>query len=97
MEFLSTDVLHILQESAPYLLAGFLVAGGVSPGAALVFLLAGPATNIASIVVLAKELGGRSLALYLASLAFGALSAGVLLDFLFPAISSSLGATTIAA
>ena len=83
--------------SASTPLALGLVAGGVSPGAALVFLLAGPATNIASIVVLAKELGGRSLALYLVSIAFGALSAGVLLDFLFPAISSSLGATTIAA
>jgi len=83
--------------SASTPLALGLVAGGVSPGAALVFLLAGPATNIASIVVLARELGGRTLALYLASIAFGALSAGVLLDLLFPEISSGLGAAGVAA
>jgi uncharacterized membrane protein YraQ (UPF0718 family) len=70
--------------SASTPLALGLVAGGVPPGAALVFLLAGPATNIASLTVLAKQLGGRALALYLVSVAFASVGCGVLLDLAFP-------------
>ncbi len=57
-----------------------LIAGGVSPGAALVFLLAGPATNIASLFVLRGEFGNRLLAAYLAVLGVMSLAAGVLFD-----------------
>ncbi len=45
--------------------AAALIAKGLSPGAALVFLLVGPATNIATMVIVARDLGRKSLAVYL--------------------------------
>lgn len=59
--------------------AGFIM-GGVSPGAALVFLLAGPATNVASLVVLRAAFGVRFLVVYLVSIAATSVAAGVLFD-----------------
>lgn len=64
--------------STPF--AAALIARGLSPGAALVFLLAGPATNAATMTVISKDLGVRSLTIYLASIAAIALLAGVGLD-----------------
>ncbi len=49
-------------------IAAVMVAKGLSPGAALVFLLAGPATNIGSVPVLLKMLGRRATVLYLLSI-----------------------------
>jgi uncharacterized membrane protein YraQ (UPF0718 family) len=63
-------------------LAVGLIAGGVSPGAALVFLLAGPATNIASLIVLNSQFGGRALAGYLVSIGVVSVLLGVGLDVL---------------
>lgn len=57
-----------------------LIAGGISPGAALVFLLAGPATNIASLIVLARQLGRVALGIYLACIAVISLFMGILFD-----------------
>jgi len=45
-----------------------LLAAGLSPGAALVFLIAGPATNTTTIAVVWKMLGRRATAIYLVSL-----------------------------
>ena len=45
-----------------------LLASGVSPGAALVFLIAGPATNVATITTLYKMLGRRTISIYLISI-----------------------------
>ena len=53
---------------------------GASPGAALVFLIAGPATNAAAISVVWKTLGRRTALLYLAATAICALGAGAILD-----------------
>jgi uncharacterized membrane protein YraQ (UPF0718 family)/copper chaperone CopZ len=53
---------------------------GASPGAALVFLVAGPATNAATITTVWKMLGRRSAFIYLATVAIGALVAGFGLD-----------------
>lgn len=61
-------------------IAAGLVATGLSPGAALVFLLAGPATSIASLTIVGKLLGRRSMIAYLASIIVVAISAGLLLD-----------------
>ena len=61
-------------------IAAALILKGVSPGAALVFLLAGPATNIASLTVLTGVLGKRAAAIYLASIAFCAVTFGLVLD-----------------
>ena len=61
-------------------IAAGLVATGLSPGAALVFLLAGPATSIASLTIVGKLLGRKSLIAYLTSIIVVAISAGLLLD-----------------
>jgi HflK protein len=64
-------------------LAAALVLKGLNPGAALVFLLAGPATNIGSMVVLLKFLGGRVMAIYLGSIVVVALLAGYVLNWVY--------------
>jgi uncharacterized membrane protein YraQ (UPF0718 family) len=60
--------------------AGLLVAG-VSPGAVLVFLLVGPATNIASFALLKNELGLKVTAMYLFGLSVLSLMMGLLLEW----------------
>lgn len=60
-----------------------LLLSGITPGAALVFMLTGPATNIATLMVIKKELGSRELVLYLVSIIVSALGAGFALDYLF--------------
>ncbi len=69
--------------SASTPLAAALVAKGLSPGAALVFLMAGPATNIGSIMVVRKVLGGRSTIIYLASIAIATLVFGMILNAIY--------------
>ncbi len=59
-----------------------LLLKGVSPGAALVFLLAGPATNASSLVVIARFFGRKFVALYLSSVVITALGVGYLFDLL---------------
>ena len=61
--------------------AGLLLAG-VSPGTAMVFLMAGPATNISTIGVIGKELGRRSVIAYLTGVAVIALLTGFMVDYL---------------
>ncbi|MDP5030159.1 MAG: SO_0444 family Cu/Zn efflux transporter [Paraglaciecola sp.] len=67
-----------------------LLLSGITPGAALVFMLTGPATNIATLMVIRKELGNRELVLYLASIVVSALAAGLILDYLFELFSWQL-------
>jgi uncharacterized membrane protein YraQ (UPF0718 family) len=59
-----------------------LLLKGVSPGAALVFLLAGPATNASSLVVIARFFGRKFVAIYLSSVVVTALASGYLFDWL---------------
>ncbi len=61
--------------------AGLLLAG-ISPGTVLVFLLAGPATNIATIGVIHKEMGRATTLVYLAGIALSSVGLGVLTDLL---------------
>jgi uncharacterized membrane protein YraQ (UPF0718 family) len=61
--------------------AGMIMAG-VSPGVALVFLLVGPATNIAGLALVSKELGVKVTAVYLAGLSVISVSMGLLLEYL---------------
>lgn len=63
--------------------AAAMIMKGVTPGAALVFLMTGPATNAASIAALWKTMGHRTTMIYLAVVAGTSLGAGLLLDFLF--------------
>ncbi len=60
--------------------AAALIMKGVSPGAALVFLLVGPATNITSLSVLIGLLGKKSTLLYLCILSFCAVLFGLGID-----------------
>jgi hypothetical protein len=61
-------------------IAAALILKGVSPGAALVFLLAGPATNMATLTVLANLLGKRTTLVYLAAIGAGAVLCGLAVD-----------------
>jgi len=64
--------------SIPIALA--MIGMGLSPGAALVFLITGPATNAATIATVLKTMGRQVVAIYLLTLAACALSAGWLLN-----------------
>jgi uncharacterized membrane protein YraQ (UPF0718 family) len=64
-------------------IAAALILKGVSPGAALVFLLAGPATNLASLTVLVGTLGKRATTIYLSSIAVCSVIFGLLIDQIY--------------
>ena len=64
-------------------IAAALILKGVSPGAALVFLLVGPATNVASLSVLVGMLGKRAVAIYLGAIAVVSVLAGLTLDLIY--------------
>ena len=64
-------------------IAAALMLKGLSPGAALVFLLAGPATNAVTITVVSKELGRGATVLYVASIAVMSVLMGMLLNALW--------------
>ena len=70
-------------------IAAALILKGVSPGAALVFLLAGPATNMASLTVLTGVLGKRATAIYLASIAICAVVFGLIVDQVYVSLGIS--------
>jgi uncharacterized membrane protein YraQ (UPF0718 family) len=70
-------------------IAAALILKGVSPGAALVFLLAGPATNIASLTVLTGVLGKRATAIYLTSIAVCAVGFGLIVDQVYASLGIS--------
>jgi len=78
--------MYVCATSSTPIAAG-LIASGISPGAALVFLLAGPATNMASLIVLYKHLGRMTLIVYLACIAVISILMGVWLDVIVTAPS----------
>ena len=63
--------------------AAAFVLKGLNPGAALVFLLAGPATNVGSLTVLLKFLGARVVAIYLGAIVVVTLTAGYALNWVY--------------
>jgi uncharacterized membrane protein YraQ (UPF0718 family) len=70
-------------------IAAALILKGLSPGAALVFLVAGPATNVATLTVVGALLGKRTVAIYLTAIVVCTLLFGFVTD----AIYSGLGTT----
>jgi len=70
--------------------AAALIMKGLTPGAALVFLVTGPATNAAAFTTIWKVLGARTAIIYLLTVAVSALSAGLLLDAMFPGLGASV-------
>ena len=89
--------MYICATASTPIAASMLVAG-VSPGTVLVFLLAGPATNVASLGILRREIGDRAVIAYLTGISAGAICLGLSLDFLLsafdvqfrPALSQSI-------
>ena len=79
MLFLGIPVYVCATASVP--VAAVLIMKGLTPGAALVFLMTGPATNAASLVTIWKVLGRRTAVAYLATVAGCALASGMLLDY----------------
>ena len=73
--------MYICATASTPIAAGLLLSG-VSPGAVLVFMLAGPATNIATLGVVGKELGKRAVFAYLIGVIGTALAFGFLTDYL---------------
>jgi copper chaperone CopZ len=65
-------------------IAAALLLKGISPGAAIVFLMAGPATNVATFTVLWNTIGKKTTLVYLASIIGGALVFGLLIDYALP-------------
>lgn len=63
-------------------IAAALVAGGFPPGAALVFLIAGPATNVATLGAVYGAFGKRIVAVYLGTIVIGSVALGSAFDFL---------------
>jgi HflK protein len=81
MLVLSIPLYTCASSSTP--MAAALVLKGLNPGAVLVFLLAGPTTNIGSVVVLLKVLGRRAVAVYLITVAIVTVAAGFVLNELY--------------
>jgi len=73
--------MYVCATASTPIAAGLLLAG-ISPGTAMVFLMAGPATNISTIGVIAKELGRRPLIAYLSGVGIIALITGLIVDYL---------------
>lgn len=71
-------------------LAAALVLKGLNPGAALVLLLVGPATNVATVLMVGRMLGKASAALYVATIAVLALVCGAALNAVAGALAADV-------
>ncbi len=78
--------MYICATASTPIAAGFLAAG-VSPGAILVFMLAGPATNISTMGMIKQELGKSVLLVYVSSILGVSILFGYLTNYLFAAFS----------
>ncbi|MCF7954518.1 MAG: SO_0444 family Cu/Zn efflux transporter [Phycisphaerae bacterium] len=68
-------------------LAAVMIAKGISPGAALVFLMTGPATNAAAFATIWKIMGSRTAIIYILTVIGCALGSGLFLDLIFPTLA----------
>ncbi len=76
--------------SASTPIAAALVAKGVSPGAALVFLMTGPATNTGTIAIIVSQFGARFTAVYVAAVIAVTVVLGIAIDLLLLAAGLSI-------
>lgn len=65
-------------------IAAALMLKGLSPGAALVLLIAGPGVSVASLLVVGKSLGKKQLLFYLGSIILGSVISGLFVDYFLP-------------
>ena len=72
------------------------VQGGFSMGSLMVFLMCGPATNIATISVSIKQIGKKSTIIYIGSIVLCSILSGLLFDMIFPGLTvqNSLSSST---
>ncbi len=84
MLVISTPLYVCATASTP--IAAALVLKGLNPGAALVFLLAGPATNVATITVVLKVLGKKATIIYLSSILICSLALGLIINEIYRVI-----------
>lgn len=61
-----------------------LMMKGLSPGTALVLLMAGPAANFASFALISREMGRKTAIIYLSAIIVGAMAFGLAIDYLLP-------------
>jgi len=73
-------------------IAAALILKGLNPGAALVFLLAGPATNAATMGVVRNIFNTRALGIYLVMISVCSLLMGFTLDFIYAFLDIEAGA-----
>jgi len=71
-------------------IAAALALKGLSPGAALVFLMAGPATNMATITVVARLLGRKTAAIYVSSIVICSLALGLAVNWIYFGLGLSI-------
>ena len=70
-------------------IAASLIAKGVSPGAAFVFLMVGPAMNAMSLTTVSALVGRRAAVAYLVTIVAGAILCGVVINLIPDAASAS--------
>ncbi len=92
MMFLGIPVYVCATASVP--VAAALILKGLSPGAALVFLLTGPATNAVSFVTIWKVFGRATALIYIATVAGSALLCGIMLDYIVGGVGFEITADT---
>ncbi|MCU7845035.1 MAG: SO_0444 family Cu/Zn efflux transporter [Candidatus Thiodiazotropha sp. (ex Monitilora ramsayi)] len=71
-------------------LAAAMILAGISPGTVLVFLLAGPATNLATMGVIQREMGTKTLILYLLGISLSSILLGLVTNGLVSAMDISI-------
>ncbi len=74
-----------------------LMMKGLSPGTALVLLMAGPAANFASFTLISREMGRKAAIIYLSAILIGAIAFGLAIDYLMPASWFALPSIDMAA
>jgi len=87
MMVIGTPLYVCSSASVPIALA--FITAGIPPGAALVFLIMGPATNAAALTTLWKLIGKKQLAVFMAALAVTAMGAGLLMNQFQMQVSTS--------
>lgn len=75
-------------------IAASLIAKGIMPGAALAFLIAGPATNTVTISFIYKRMGAKIAAIYIFSIAAVSIATGILFDWVWQTMDLNVGLMT---
>ncbi len=86
--------LYVCATASTPIAAGFLLSG-ISPGSVLVFMLTGPATNLATLGIIRQSLGTKTLIMYLTGVMTTALAFGVITNLLVKKLSISVQASQI--